>query len=91
MELKIKENIERTAGDLVCPAVSRYYIWYGELINFNASDIYGTFLNVFFICFLSVCTVDGNAGDGTKQGDCNHDDFCSADGTCNGRFRHLIV
>ena len=50
------------------------------------------FLNVFLLlALLSVCSVNGNAGDGTKQGDCNAGDFCSADGTCNGRLLLLSV
>ena len=50
MELKIKENIERTAGDLVCPAVSRYYIWYDKLNNFNAIKM--IYLRDILECFL---------------------------------------
>ena len=50
------------------------------------------FLNIFLLlALLSVCSVNGNAGDGTKEGDCNDGHLCSADGTCNGRLGLLSV
>merc|ERR1712226_754509 len=33
-------------------------------------------------CFVSGCTVDSQAGDGTKQGTCDREHLCHADGTC---------
>ena len=31
---------------------------------------------------VSGCTVDSQAGDGTKQGTCDREHLCHADGTC---------
>ena len=89
--------MEQTAEDRACPAVSKYcileYIYYYEnTCILYVKAIFGIFLNVFLLlALLSVCSVNGNAGDGTKQGDCNTGYVCSADGTCNGRLRLLSV
>lgn len=94
-ESKIKEKMEQIAEDLACPAVSKYYIleymYYYE--NKYVKVIYFWNVLIFFLllALLSVCSVNGNAGDGTKQGDCNTGYVCSADGTCNGRLRLLSV
>ena len=58
-------------------------------INFHVDifvDFGGEVLNVLtcFIVLYSVCSVDGIAGDGTAQGNCNYDQMCHADGLCKG-------
>ena len=42
------------------------------------------FIWILMIGYISGCTVNGVVGDGTAQGDCEHNQLCQSSGKCTG-------